>query len=64
MKNATIVRAWKDAAFRATLPAGAVPAHPAGSAVVKTEMLGAALISSPACTDGGPRCTDSGPNCS
>ena len=53
MKNATIIRAWKDAAFRATLPAGAVPAHPAGSAVVKTELLGAAMGTTPICTDGG-----------
>lgn len=57
MSNSTIVRAWKDAAFAATLAPGAVPAHPAGSnAVAQAQLKINARWSTPKCTEGGPIC--------
>jgi mersacidin/lichenicidin family type 2 lantibiotic len=57
MTNAVIVRAWKDAAFRATLAPGAVPAHPAGPSTVslfKADSGSMTITASPS-----PRYTDS-----
>ena len=59
MTNATIVRAWKDAAFRATLAPGAVPAHPAGSGAVSIALLKADSGSMTITASPSPRCTDS-----
>jgi mersacidin/lichenicidin family type 2 lantibiotic len=55
MSNATIVRAWKDAAFRATLAPGSVPDHPAGSGVVSRRWLEA---ESGSITTKSPRCSE------
>lgn len=56
MSNATIVRAWKDAAFRATLAPGSVPAHPAGSGVVVRKWLEAEAVSTTAISTKSPCC--------
>lgn len=52
MTNETIVRAWKDASFRATLEPDAVPEHPAGTSTVKAERLQSAK-----CTTASPMCS-------